>query len=104
VAKLVDVCRVDQIPPNGGLTVRLQDFNVALFMVQGEILAVDGDCIRCASLLTRGIVDGAHVTCSTCGWRYDLRTGGLPGIPKLRLDTFAVEVVDSRVMVRNPFA
>lgn len=86
------------------MTVQLDRLTIAVFNVRGRIFAVDGACIRCASLLGSGTVDGQEVICPGCGWRYDVTTGHLPAIPKLRIDTFDVEVVGSRVMIRNPFA
>jgi 3-phenylpropionate/trans-cinnamate dioxygenase ferredoxin subunit len=103
VAKLVEVARVDQIPPEGGLSVALGRCTIAVFNVRGRIFAIDGACIRCASLLASGVVEGGEVACRSCGWRYDVRTGRLPGVPRLRIETFNVELAESRVMVWNPF-
>jgi nitrite reductase/ring-hydroxylating ferredoxin subunit len=103
VAQLVEVARVGQIPLQRGLNVKLGEYDVAVFNVNGNIFAVDGACIRCASLLALGTVEGVEVVCPGCGWRYDVTTGRLPAIPQLRIDTFAVEVVGSSVMVWNPF-
>ena len=102
VVKFVEV-GLDQIPLNGGLNVRLHDLNIALFNVSGRIFAVEGDCIRCASLLASGAVDGLEVTCPGCGWPYDVTTGHVRHVPKLRIDTYTVEVAGARVMVLDPF-
>ena len=104
MSKLVQVAHVADIPLPRGLTVRVNDQTRALFNVGGRIVAVDGACIRCASLLARGIVVGNEVTCDGCGWQYDVTTGRMPAIPKLRIDTFEVEVIGTRVMVRDSCA
>ena len=103
MAKLVEVARTGQIPPEHGLNVRLDARNVALFNVDGDFFAVEGECIRCASLLASGTVAGVEVACPACGWRYDVTTGRLPEIPKLHVDTFVVEVIGSRILVCNPY-
>ena len=84
------------------MTVQLDDLTIALFNVRGRIFAIDAPCIRCSSLLSVGSVEGYEVVCAGCGWRYNVTTGRLPAVPKLRVDTFEVEVIGSRVMVRNP--
>jgi len=103
VAKLVEVAHADHIPTEGGVTVQLGEVTLALFKVNGRLFAVDGACIRCAAQLASSTVDGTEVTCAKCGWRYDVTTGRMPEIPRLRIDTFRVEKVGSRVMVWDPF-
>ena len=103
MSKLVEVARVARIPSEGGITVQLGDLPVALFNVNGRMLAIDGACIRCSAMLGSGRVEGHEVICPGCGWRYDLATGHLREVPKLRLDTYEVEVVGPRVMIRDPF-
>ena len=104
MATLVEVARVADIAPHCALTVQVDEFAIALFNIDGRILAVDAACIRCASLLASGRHEGHDVICAGCGWRYDLTTGRLPAIPKLRIDTFEVEFIGSRVLIRKPGA
>jgi nitrite reductase/ring-hydroxylating ferredoxin subunit len=103
VSKLVEVARVARIPSEGGITVQLGDLAIAVFNLKGRMLAIDGACIRCGSMLGSGLVEGHEVICRGCGWRYDLATGQLREVPKLRLDTYEVEVIGLRVMIRSPF-
>jgi 3-phenylpropionate/trans-cinnamate dioxygenase ferredoxin subunit len=79
--------------------VTLGDTAVALFNVDGRIFAVEDTCVRCGSSLAPGALQGHDVTCPGCGWRYDVRTGCVIGVPALCIDTFKVEIVDSEVMV-----
>lgn len=98
------VARVGDIPEERGLTVHVGACTVALFNVRGRMVAIDGVCIRCASLLASGTLEGDEVACAGCGWRYDVVTGRLPAIPRLHVDTFEVVTVGANVMIRNPFA
>jgi nitrite reductase/ring-hydroxylating ferredoxin subunit len=104
VSKLVQVADVADIPLQRGLTVTIDALTVALFNVGGGIVAVDGACIRCASLLASGTVTGNEVTCSGCAWRYDITTGRMATVPGLRIDTFEVKVIGDRVMMVDPYA
>jgi nitrite reductase/ring-hydroxylating ferredoxin subunit len=104
VSKLAHVADVADIPQQRGLTVKIDALTLALFNLGGRIVAVDGACIRCASLLASGTVTDNEVICAGCGWRYDVTTGRMATVPKLRIDTFEVKVVGARVMIRNPYA
>lgn len=87
-------------PRVGAATVaRISDVAIALFNVDGRILAIDDHCIRCGASLASGVIAEASVSCSSCGWRYDLATGRLTALPALRADTFEVKIVDSRLLV-----
>ncbi len=63
---------------------------IALFDVAGAIRAIEDGCLRCGASLATGSVEGTTVVCRSCGWRYDLASGGVVGLPALRLATYAV--------------
>jgi len=95
----VEVARMDQVVPGSGIAVAVGNRAVALFEVDGRLFAVEDTCIRCGSSLTSGTLRGHDVVCPGCGWRYDVQTGCVMGVPTLCIDTFEVDVVDSTVMV-----
>jgi nitrite reductase/ring-hydroxylating ferredoxin subunit len=95
----VEVSCLDRIAPGAATVVAGADGPIALFNVDGRVFAVDDSCVRCGSSLAAGALDGNHVSCPGCDWRYDVATGCVNGIPALQIDTFEVRVVDSRVMV-----
>jgi nitrite reductase/ring-hydroxylating ferredoxin subunit len=63
---------------------------IALFQVGATVHAIEDACLRCGSTLVAGAQEGAVVTCRVCGWRYDVSSGCLIGLPALRLPTFRV--------------
>ena len=77
----------------------LDDTAIAVVNVDGKIFAIDDLCIRCGSSLAGGMLADRVVRCSSCGWQYDVATGGVKGVPTLRIETFAVKVVDARVLI-----
>lgn len=97
----VDVARLPDIPVGAGLAVEIAANHVALFCVDGEVFATDNACIRCGGELASGRLHGHDVECPQCGWRYDVVTGSMRGVPKLRLDTFAVCVSGANVLLQN---
>jgi nitrite reductase/ring-hydroxylating ferredoxin subunit len=95
----VETAHLDQVAGGRGTVVTVGDSAVALFNVDGRMFAVEDTCVHCGASLASGTLDGHDVTCPGCSWHYDVRTGCVMGVPALCIDTFKVEIVDSRVMV-----
>jgi nitrite reductase/ring-hydroxylating ferredoxin subunit len=75
---------------------------VAVFDLDGELVAVDDRCLHQGSSLFSGFVRAGIVTCPAHWWRYDLRTGQRVGAPHLRLRSLRVERVGDEVVVEVP--
>lgn len=97
--ELVDIASVDRISPGSALAVTIAGETIALFNVDGRLFALDDACIRCGSSLAIGVLDGVTVECCGCGWRYDVTSGCVQGIPGLHSDMFEVAIVDAHVMI-----
>lgn len=95
----VELSRLEGVVVGSAIVVPGAYGPIALFNADGQIFAVDDACVRCGSSLAAGTLQGTEVCCSGCDWRYDITNGCVNGIPALKIDTFAVRVVDSRVMV-----
>jgi len=87
-------------PPLGGATrVVAGGVAVAVFDLDGELVAVDDRCLHQGGSLSAGFVRGGTVMCPAHWWRYDLRTGERVGAPHLRLRSYPVERVGDEVVV-----
>ncbi len=91
--------RRERIAPEQAVVARVAGVAIALFDVDGRIVAIDDLCPRCGASLAGGRQEGGHVACGGCGWRYDLSTGAATGLPALRLDRFAVRIEGGEVLV-----
>jgi nitrite reductase/ring-hydroxylating ferredoxin subunit len=100
----IDAGLADRVSPGTAVVVAGACGPVALFNVRGTIFAVDDSCVRCGSSLARGALSGSDVSCPGCGWRYDVVTGSVNGIPALQIDTFEVRVVGTHVMIATTLA
>jgi NAD(P)H-dependent nitrite reductase small subunit len=98
----VEVAAAADLAPGTAVCVQAGDGEVAVFNVDGELLAVEARCLHKGGALAEGHVNGGVVTCPLHWWRYDLRTGERLGAPELRLACYPVRVVDGRVEVRVP--
>jgi len=94
------VARIDEVPEGRGLCVRVEGIDVGLFLVDGEIHAIENACPHAGDPLSEGLLDGPIVICRAHGWEFDVRTGFRPedadGFP---IPRFAVRVADGCVEV-----
>jgi nitrite reductase/ring-hydroxylating ferredoxin subunit len=99
MAAFVGVVWLEQLPPGQAMTVAIGDQRIALFNVDGTVHALDDPCLHGGESLGAGVLDGRIVRCRGHGWRYDVTTGQVIGVPGLSAGGRAVRVVDGRVMV-----
>jgi nitrite reductase (NADH) small subunit len=75
---------------------------VAVFNLDGELVAVEARCLHRGGSLADGLVGDGVVTCPLHWWRYDLRTGERLGAPDLRLACYPVRLIADHVEVLVP--
>ncbi|HET6400255.1 MAG TPA: nitrite reductase (NAD(P)H) small subunit [Candidatus Kapabacteria bacterium] len=76
-------CPVSEIPETGGKAIVMEDGEVALFHLGGEIFAISNLCPHEMSpLLAAGMVDreARTVTCPLHGWTFEIPTGTFLGV------------------------
>lgn len=98
-ADFVAVARLEELPPGRSTSVTVGDRNIALFNVEGTVYAIDDACLHAGSSLGAGALDGKVVRCRRHGWKYDVTTGGVLGVPGLGVCAHAVKVLDGTIMV-----
>ena len=92
------IARLDEIAPGTVKAVTIPDATVALFNRDGSLTALDDACVRCGGSLAAGTFQ-KNAVCCACGWRYDVASGCVNGVPALRTETFRVVVVDGDVVL-----
>ena len=95
----VEAARLEELPSGRATTVTIGDRNIALFNVEGTVYAMDDSCLHAGSSLGAGELAGKIVRCRNHGWKYDVTTGCVLGIPGLGVCAHAVKVIDGRIMV-----
>lgn len=96
-----EACRLDELVEGRGITVRLPDRYLALFLDRGELVCIDNECPHVGSPLARGAVEDGRVVCPSHGWTFDLRSGALctPFGERPGVRTYPTSVVDGVVRV-----
>jgi nitrite reductase (NADH) small subunit len=107
-ATYVEVCRLDDIEPEGGVAALVDGSAVAIFRTHnGNVYAMSNyDPFSQASVLARGIVgtrgDIPFVASPMLKQAFDLRTGQCLDDAAVRVQTYDVRVVDGTVQVGGP--
>jgi nitrite reductase/ring-hydroxylating ferredoxin subunit len=89
---------VSALDPEGRALVEVEGREIAIFVVDGAVHAVDNECPHEGNPLVEGEVLGPTLTCAYHGWRFDLETGAcLHGDEPVR--RYAGELRDGEVWV-----
>jgi 3-phenylpropionate/trans-cinnamate dioxygenase ferredoxin component len=97
---MIVVGRLEDIPLGEALRVEAE-VPIAVFNVDGELLAIDDTCTHQDASLADGWLEGCRVECPLHAACFDLRTGMPSGPPaKMPVRTHEVVVEDGLVYVR----
>jgi len=99
-AVIVAVGPVTEITPGSAHRVDTPAGPVAVFNIDGELLAVADTCTHADASLSEGYLDGFVVECPRHGALFDLHTGEALALPAcIALRCFSVYVRDGVVVV-----
>ena len=99
MAEFTQVATIEQLPPGRATCVSVGGLDVALFNVEGTVYAIRDACAHAGASLSSGQCSGKIVRCRAHGWKYDVTTGFANGIDGFGVPTYAVQVVDGRILV-----
>jgi nitrite reductase/ring-hydroxylating ferredoxin subunit len=96
------VAKRSQLREGRSLRVQLENEDIALWLVGGEVYAVDNVCAhQHLPVIFRGTIEDGAVMCPMHGWRFSLKTGqAVAGQGRIR--TFRVKLEGDDVMVERP--
>ena len=93
------VADIHTIPLKEGRRVIYGDYEVALFNLGNEYLAVDNHCPHKQGPLADGIVAGRAVFCPLHNWKINLENGCALSGGKGRVKSYPVKIVNGKVCV-----
>ena len=102
MAEFVTVAKVDDVPEGRGFLCRAGDWEIALFLVDGQYYALDDCCPHMGAPLSLGDVRDGAVICDRHLWAFRLADGVCTDVPTLKARTFEVRVVEDAIQVRLP--
>lgn len=96
----IDVGALEDIPRQGARVLKTRIGCIALFRTsEDHVFALDDRCPHKGGPLSQGIVHGTSVTCPLHNWVISLDSGSAQGADEGKVRTFAVSVVDGRILI-----
>lgn len=99
MSEKVKVAALSDIQPGGRLVVEAGGKQIAIFNVNGKLVACDNVCLHRGGPLGEGDIEEFLVTCPWHGWQYDLATGECLMNPKAKIPLYPVTVEGDSVCV-----
>lgn len=94
------ICRSDEIKEKEGQRYYVNNVEIAVFKVNGEIFALNNICPhQHSALIYDGFIEQGYIVCPAHGWMFDLKTGKLPSGGK-GLESYPVMIVDGNIYVK----
>ena len=96
----VYICEEKMLKDSEGQRFYVNDTDIALFKVDGNVFAVSNVCPhQHASKMYEGFVENNCVICPLHGWTFSLETGNLHSGSR-GLDTYPVKIVDGKIYAK----
>jgi 3-phenylpropionate/trans-cinnamate dioxygenase ferredoxin component len=93
-------CPLNQLKDREGKRFIIDDIEVAIFKVDGEIFALSNVCPhQHTALIYDGFIEDDNIVCPAHGWMFNLRTGKTPSGTR-GLDSYDVKIVDDHIYVK----
>jgi nitrite reductase/ring-hydroxylating ferredoxin subunit len=94
------ISSVENLKESTGKRFFIDDIEIAVFKVDGEIYALSNICPhQHTPLIYDGFIEDGCVVCPAHGWIFNLKTGKMPAERK-GLDSYPVKVIDGDVFVK----
>jgi len=94
------VCHLNSLRENQGRRFIINDTEVAVFKIEGEIFALYNICPhQQTALIYDGFIEDGCVVCPAHGWMFNLRTGKKPDGGN-GLSVYPVEVLDDHLYIK----
>ena len=94
------VCSINDLQEGKGKRFLIDDVDIALFNIDGEVYALTNICPhQHTPKIFEGFLENNCIVCPSHGWKFDLKTGKKPSGSN-GLETYKVELVDNDVYVK----
>jgi nitrite reductase/ring-hydroxylating ferredoxin subunit len=97
MGRFVKVIETPELSPGEGKQVDVEGLSIAVFNIEGNLYAIEGNCSHNGGLLGEGEVEGEVVTCPLHGAQFNVKTGKvlmLPAGSDMRRYTVKVDGAD----------
>jgi len=96
------VIRLSELVEDEGRVVTLDDEEIALFLRQGEVFAIENRCPHQGASLAEGWLEGESISCPWHAWCFELRTGRMTLGDFGSIAVYPVRIEDGMVCLGPP--
>jgi 3-phenylpropionate/trans-cinnamate dioxygenase ferredoxin component len=100
VPQIIEVCRLEELPPGGMRLVEWDDLEIGVFNCGGTVYAIEDRCTHDDGPLVEGTfdTDTCTIECPRHGSLFDLKTGQPKTLPAYApVDVFPVIIEDDKI-------
>ncbi len=95
-----NICSINQLKDREGKRFIINDVDVAVFKVDGEVFALSNICPhQQTTLIYDGFIEKEYVVCPIHGWMFNLKTGKTPSGTN-GLVNYDVKIIDEQVYIK----
>ena len=95
------VAVLSELEPEYPKRVKIEDRDIALYLVEGSVYATDNVCTHAYALLSDGFVEDFEIVCPLHNGSFDVRTGEPMNAPCTEpIDTFPCRIENDDVYVK----
>jgi 3-phenylpropionate/trans-cinnamate dioxygenase ferredoxin subunit len=96
----VKAAKVSDVPVGRAITVEVNEEDIALCNVGGELYAVANVCTHDGGPLGEGHLYGDLIECPRHGARFDVKSGAVKSLPAIMpIDTYPIKVEGDEILV-----
>ncbi|MBK7228806.1 MAG: Rieske 2Fe-2S domain-containing protein [Ignavibacteriales bacterium] len=91
------ICTVSELNENLGKRFLVNDVDIAVFKVNGEVFVLNNTCPhQHTTIIYDGFIEDGCVVCPAHGWMFNLKTGKQPTGAR-GLDSYPVKIINDEV-------
>lgn len=90
---------LEKLKGGKALSANVEGTRVAVFLVDGKVVATAGKCPHAGGPLFTGTLCGATLSCPWHGWSFDLNTGECEEDPEIVLPFYDVRIDGDEVFI-----
>lgn len=99
---LIRVCSTEDVAPGNGKRFCVDDFDLAVFNINGKFFITDDTCTHAPASLSEGCIDGDVVECPFHLGAFHIPTGKPVAQPcTIPLKTYEVVIFDDEVFIKG---
>lgn len=95
----VDVASLDELKKNKRKTVNVNNQEITLFYLDGDVYAINSVCSHKGGPLGEGDLDGEEVVCPWHAFMFNVKTGQCLNHPGIAVKSYKVKVENDKVKV-----